>query len=65
MNTADRLAYMCAKAIMRGDIRTRSAIDDALLDYLEVGGVGGPPDVPSWVDEYERTHALEAGGDRQ
>ena len=49
---ADRLAHACAKAIMRGDVRTRSAIDDALFDYLCVGD--GPKDVPSWVDDFER-----------
>lgn len=50
---ADALAYACAKAIRMGLIPTRSAIDDALLDYLNIGGFGGPIDVPTWMDGYE------------
>ena len=52
---ADKLAYEVARAIERGTIRTRSAIDDALLDYLNIGGVGGPDTVPAWMEEYQRT----------
>ena len=62
---ADRLAYACAKAIMRGDLRTRSAIDDALLDYLEVGGPDGPNDVPTWVANYERVLFSGSNDDRK
>jgi len=50
---ADRLAYHCAKAIERRDIRTRSAIDDALLDYLQIGYLYGPKTVPEWMEKYE------------
>lgn len=50
---ADRLAYACAKAICRGDVRTRSSIEDALLDYLQVGHPDGAADVPAWIAAYE------------
>ena len=53
---ADKLAYTVAKAIMRGEIRERSAVDDALLVYLNIGGIEGPKDVPTWVEQYEITH---------
>ena len=52
---ADKLAYHVAVAIANGWIATRSAIDDALLNYLEIGGVDGPTDVPTWIDEYEKS----------
>ena len=55
---ADALAYACAVAIRRGLIPTRSeAIDDALLDYLNIGGFGGPMDVPTWMEGYERAQS--------
>ncbi len=54
---ADRLAYACARQILAGRIDSRSAIGDALLDYLEVGDIRGPKDVPSWMTEYERNRA--------
>jgi hypothetical protein len=50
----DRLAYAVAKAIQRGTVGTRSAIDDALLDYLAIGGLDGPLDVLEWTEQYER-----------
>lgn len=52
--TADKLACTVAKAIMRGEIRERSAVDDALLIYLNIGGIEGPKDVPTWIEQYER-----------
>lgn len=58
---ADALAYACASAIRRGLIPTRSAIDDALLDYLAIGVFGGPMDVPTWMDEYERAQSPNSG----
>ena len=50
---ADRLAYEVALAIQRGTIGTRSAVDDALLDYLRIGCIRGPQDVPTWIQSYE------------
>ncbi len=58
---ANRLAYHCARAVVRGDIGSRSTIGDALLDFLEVGGLDGPNDVPTWIAKYEAAQA--AGGD--
>lgn len=52
---ADALAYACATTVKRGLIGSRSSIADALLDYLDVGGVGGPRDVCEWIDAYEKT----------
>jgi len=56
---ADRLAYECAKAIERGAIGSRSAIGDALLDYLQIGHPDGPPDVPTWIEDYEGGFVLK------
>ncbi len=52
---ADRLAYHCANAVARRVVGSRSAIGDALLDYLEVGGMDGPKTVPEWVEKHEAT----------
>ncbi len=49
----DRLAYAVAKKIQKGQIRTRTPISDALEDYLNIGGVGGPLGVLEWIEEYE------------
>jgi len=46
---ADRLARRCAEAVIRGEIDARSAIADALLDYMRVGSSGGPEDVHEWL----------------
>lgn len=51
---ADALAYECAKAVRSGRLDGRSGIADALLDYLNVGGFGGPLDVHAWMENYER-----------
>ncbi len=50
---ADRLAHAAAIEVQRGAIDSRSAIGDALLDYLRVGQVDGPSSVPEWLDRYE------------
>lgn len=50
---ADRLAYEVAKAVGRGSIGSRSAVGDALLDYLGIGTLDGPSDVPTWIEQYE------------
>lgn len=55
---ADCLAYACAKAIIRGDVRSRSAIDDALLAYLDIGGLDGFATVPEWVEKYESVQQM-------
>ena len=57
LRAADKLAYACAMAIMRREVRDRTAIDDMLLRYLDVGGVSGPSDVPTWIAEYEAAQA--------
>jgi len=46
---ANRLARRCAEAVIRGEIDARSAIADALLDYMRVGSSGGPEDVHEWL----------------
>jgi hypothetical protein len=56
MRAANKLAYECARAIRDGFIGERSAISDALLDYLRIGNLDGPPDVPTWMDYYERAN---------
>ena len=50
---ADRLAAAVARLVSNRAIDARSEAADALLDYLDVGGVGGPPDVPTWLRRYE------------
>lgn len=35
-------------------------VNDAVLNYLNVGGLGGPPDVPTWIEQYELTKHIEA-----
>lgn len=57
---ANRLAYHCARAVVRGDIGSRSTISDALLDFLKVGGLDGPFDTPGWIAEYELQAEHEA-----
>lgn len=53
-SVGDRLAYAVAKAVMRGEYGSRSSVADALLDYLNVGGIGGPKTVLEWIEQYER-----------
>jgi hypothetical protein len=60
LKAADQLAFTVATAIRGGQIRTRSRIDDVLLNYLGVGELDGPRDVPSWCDSYENQRAQEA-----
>lgn len=50
---ADRLAYECALAVRAGKIDSRHPVADALLDYLDVGCVGGPTSVMEWMALYE------------
>jgi hypothetical protein len=50
---ADRLAYAVAKCVERGSLDSRSGPADALLNYLEIGGIGGFQSVPDWVADYE------------
>ncbi len=56
---ADKLAYECARCIEHGVLGSRSGVGDALLLYLNVGGMRGPVSVPDWVDEYEKTNNLK------
>lgn len=66
VTAAKRLAYAVALLIEGRIIGSRSAAADALLDYLGVGGPGGPRDVPTWITEYEAAKAAEpkkVGGD--
>lgn len=51
---ADALAYECARAVRSGRLDARSGIADALLDYLDIGGCGGPADVGEWMRDYEK-----------
>lgn len=51
---ADRLAYEVARLVSRGVLDERSRASDAAMDYMRVGGVGGPITVVEWVDAYER-----------
>lgn len=57
---ADKLAYEVAKCIERGFIGTRSGPSDALLNYLNVGGLGGPKSVPEWIENYELKESQES-----
>lgn len=61
LEDADRLAFEVATAIRGGKIATRSRIDDALLDYLEIGAPGRPLDVPAWCDKHEEAQAERRG----
>lgn len=54
---ADRLAYAVALLVKSGKLDARSAAADALLDYLGVGGLDGPKDVPTWMAEREATES--------
>jgi len=54
---ADKLAYEVAIAVMNGKFDERSAISDALLMYLNIGGIEGPKTVPEWITKY--TQQLE------
>lgn len=46
---ADRLAVAVARLIEIRALDARSEAGDALLDFLEVGGLGGPKDVPTAI----------------
>lgn len=54
--SANRLAYQVARLVLRDRISSRSGASDALLDYLNVGGIDGPKDVCEWVRAYEDEH---------
>ena len=56
--SADRLAYQVARLVHLRVIGERSGASDALLDYLNVGGIGGPSNVPDWMKEYERVNEI-------
>ena len=60
---ADKLAYECSRLIDRGVLDSRSGVADALLNYLNVGGLGGPSTVPQWQEEYLQTKP--GSGNRQ
>lgn len=51
---ADKLARTVCDLIDRRVIDSRSRAGDALLDYLNVGGLYGPKSVPEWVEQYDR-----------
>lgn len=56
---ANELAYCCARAVVTGLLDARSPIADALLDYLRIGEPGGPPDVITWMRDYEAASTPE------
>ncbi len=49
----DHLAFKVAVMVQLRKLGTRSAVADELLNYLNVGGVDGPVDIPSWVEQYK------------
>jgi hypothetical protein len=55
---ADRLAREVARLIDIRIVGSRSAVADALLDYLQVGGIEGPKSVPEWCE----AHDAKGGG---
>lgn len=55
---ADRLAAAVARLVSTRTIDARSEAADALLDYLDIGGVCGPADVPTWLRQYEAAHNI-------
>lgn len=57
-DSADALAFACARQVCAGRIDARSAIGDALLNYLPVGAPGGPTDVPEWMGKYAKEKGL-------
>lgn len=61
MRVADKLAYECILAVIRGDVGERSGIGDAVLDYLKIGHPGGPPDVRAWMSDYEGAYVPRGG----
>ena len=50
---ADKLAYEVAKLVIGRHLNSRSGASDALLLYLNVGGINGPSTVPEWIQKYE------------
>lgn len=61
---ADRLAYAVARLIQTRVLDARSEAADALLDYLDVGGIDGPKNVLEWMEQYEARRAKENVNDR-
>lgn len=59
---ADKLAHAVAKLVERRVIDARSEAADALLDYLEIGGLDGPKSVPEWINQYEAKRASNKVG---
>ncbi len=62
---ADRLAYAVARLVQSGRLDARSEAGDALLDYLQVGSIDGPQDVPTWMMEYEARDRIRSDVDMQ
>lgn len=56
---ADRVAAAVCVAVANGSIDARSKVADATLDYLRVGYVGGPPDVATWLTQYQNANKPE------
>jgi hypothetical protein len=50
---ADNLAFFVGRLVVNGHLDARSGAADALLEYLNIGGVDGPSTVPEWLESYE------------
>jgi len=59
---ADRLAYECSRMIDQQVLGERSGVADALLDYANIGGVGGPNSIPEWQEQYLKRRNEQSNG---
>jgi hypothetical protein len=50
---ADNLAYFVGRLVVNGHLDARSGAADALLEYLNIGGVDGPSTVPEWLESHD------------
>ena len=50
---ADRMARAIARLVELRTISSRSEASDAMLDYINVGGLDGPATVPEWINQYD------------
>ena len=58
----DKLCYLVAEEVISGHVNSRSRLADYHLNVLKVGGVGGPTDVPTWMEQYRVAEAAAREG---
>ena len=63
-SAADKMCYEVFLSVKLGLLRTRTRLSDAAECYADIGGLDGPPTVPQWIENYERTHDENTDGNK-